>query len=244
MDDLTLTAPVDAQTLGLSPSARRVLSDIEEYWHDLGRAKRIPFRSEVDPARIDVALPHAFILQRVARGTGRVRVAGSRIDRVLGLDPRGMPLTAFFTPTGRATVSHWFAEVFDRPAIVELPLVAPRAIGRPRLTGAMILLPLAADDGTVSMAMGALVTEGVLGRGSRRFDVPDGTIRISPVELAAPAVATVPAPPEGSASREHKTSSREPVWPQTIVRRLGPLAGPAADAPEARRHLRLVVDNG
>ena len=231
MDDLTLTptAPGGSDTPCLNAASRRVLSDMEDYWQDLSRAKRIPFRSEVDPSRIDVALPHAFIVQRVGRGTGRIRVAGGRVESLLGMDPRGMPLTTFFTPPGRITIQHWFAEVFDRPAVVELPLVSGRGIGRPKVTGGMILLPLAAEDGSVSMAMGAMVTEGELGRTPRRFDVPDGLIRIAPVEVTAAAGPRVT--PEA----------------QEIVKRMGPLAGFGATGDPAssakRPYIRLVVDN-
>ena len=223
MDDQTAT-PTDSAAgprPRLAPGTRRILSDLEDYWCGLSRARRIPFRSEVDPGRIDVALPHSFIVQRVARGTGRIRVAGSRVEQVLGLDPRGMPLSAVFTPSGRVALGHWFAEVFDRPAIVELPLVSARGIGRPRLSGAMLLLPLAAEDGTVSMALGAMVTEGEIGRGPRRFDVPDGEIRIHGVE-----VPKLAAEPPRRAPVAHRMVTQTP-----------PLAVP-------RPYLRLVVDNG
>ena len=232
MDDLTAT-PTDQNGLkgkgldGLGANARRVLSDLEDYWRDLSRARRIPFRSEVNPSRIDIALPHAFILQRVAKGTGRVRVAGSRVESLLGMDPRGMPLTTFFTPPGRVAVQRWFSEVFDRPAIIELPLISNRGIGRPKLTGGMVLMPLAAEDGTVSMALGALVTEGEPGRAPRRFDVPDGQIRIEPV------------------AAEARPKSGLTPNAQNILRGLAPLAGPAAiDQAPAKPYLRLVVDNG
>ena len=232
MDDLTLT-PADptngSSAPCLSAPLRRVLSDMEDYWQDLSRAKRIPFRSEVDPSRIDVALPHAFIVQRVGRGTGRIRVAGGQVEALLGMDPRGMPLTTFFTPPGRVAIQHWFSEVFDRPAVVELPLASARGIGRPKLSGGMILLPLAAEDGSVSMALGALVTEGDRGRAPRRFDVPDGLIRLTPVDR------TVEPAPRLSPNA------------QEIVTGLGPLAGIAAVSgtaqPAEKPYLRLVVDN-
>ncbi len=191
MDDTTLTRDLTDGLPLVSPAADRVLRDLESYWQELSRSTRIPFRSDVDPRRIDAALPHAFVLQRVAEGVGRFRVAGAELETLLGMDPRGMPLSAFFTPAARLTLKHWFAMVFDRPALVELPLVSERRLGRPRLDGRLMILPLANEDGEVALAMGALVVSGNPGFGPRRFDIPDGFVRMEP---AAAEVTRRPAP--------------------------------------------------
>ncbi len=153
---------------------RTVLEELETYWRDLRGARRIPVRSDVDPLRIDSALPYAFILDRVAPGVGRLRVAGQKLSAFVGSEARGMPLTTFFTADARAMVMQQTELVFSRPALVEMPVVSARSLGRPKLTGRMLLLPLLGPDGHVSRALGAILTDGMIGRLPRRFDIPEG----------------------------------------------------------------------
>ncbi|WP_368183594.1 PAS domain-containing protein [Aestuariibius sp. HNIBRBA575] len=199
---------------------------LENYWQELKGARTLPFRSEVNPARIDDALPHAFILQRVSTSMGRVRVGGQQLNNLLGMDPRGMPLTTFFTPAGRMVVAEYLRRVFEDPAIVELPLFSPRTMGRPRLSGRMILLPMNGSDGQVSMAMGAIVTDGLTGRSPRRFEIPaEGFIRcdhVNDLKSVSPLAETP------SMNVIHGGRSRFQA------------KGPSAERPA----LRLIVNNG
>lgn len=169
---------VDFATIQLSAhhpiQGRTILEELETYWRDLRGARRIPVRSDVDPVRIDAALPYAFILDRVAPGVGRLRVAGQKLSAFVGMEARGMPLTSFFTADARDMVMQQTENVFSRPALVEMPLMSARSLGRPKLTGRMLLLPLLGPDGDVSRALGAILTDGMIGRLPRRFDIPDG----------------------------------------------------------------------
>ena len=164
---------------------RSILQELEQYWRDLRGARRIPVRSEVDPARIDSALPYAFILDRVAPGVGRLRVAGQKLSVLVGMDARGLPLTSFFSADARDLVMRQTELVFARPALVEVPLVSHRSLGRPKLAGKMLLLPLLGPDGDVSRALGAIFTDGMIGRTPRRFDV-DAALDIRCEELPEP----------------------------------------------------------
>lgn len=163
-------------------TATGMLADLERYWRALRGARRLPVRTEVDPARIDGALPHAFILERVAPGVARMRVAGQALADHLGMDPRGMPLSALFRHEARAALSDHVARLFDGPALIDLPLCMPRLLGRPRLAGRMLLLPLTDAEGAVTRALGAVAIEWRAGRGQRRFDIdPDCAPRIEPL---------------------------------------------------------------
>lgn len=205
----------------MAPASAHTLRTLESYWKELRGARTLPFRSDIDPVRIDDALPHAFILQRVSDSMGRVRVGGQRLSNLLGMDPRGMPLTTFFTPAGRMVVADYTRRVFDDPSIVELPLFSPRSIGRPKLLGRMMLLPLNGEDGTVSMAMGAIITEGTTGRSPRRFEVPtDGIMRCDPVL---------------------DMRSNKPMRSRMEI--VGSNTAPIKKGPSERPALRLVVDN-
>ena len=44
----------------------RALQELESYWRELRGARRLPVRTEVEPARIDAILPQSFILEHVA----------------------------------------------------------------------------------------------------------------------------------------------------------------------------------
>ena len=57
----------------------RLLAEVEAYWRGLSRDEALPERRAVDPSRIDSALSSCFVLERVAPGIGRIRVAGPRI---------------------------------------------------------------------------------------------------------------------------------------------------------------------
>ncbi|KAA9009189.1 PAS domain-containing protein [Histidinibacterium aquaticum] len=160
------------------------LRQMERYWTQLRGDRRLPQRRDVDPSKIEGALPWAFMMQRIAPGVGRVRVAGQRLEGILGTDPRGLPLTAFFAPSARETVTEHLTALFDDPAIAELPVVSRRGIARPHLSGRLLLLPLIGDDGLVSASLGALVVDGEPGSTPRRFEIGPGTLRCERVRSA------------------------------------------------------------
>ncbi|MDE0589607.1 PAS domain-containing protein [Halocynthiibacter sp. C4] len=145
------------------------ITEVRAYWEGLRQGQTVPRRSDVDPRGIQNALEYAFILERIAPRVARIRVAGSHLTDLLGMEVRGMPFTSFFTPSARAEMSCALEYVFEGPRIVELTASAERGIGRPPLTARIVLLPLKSDLGDVSRAMGVLVTRGKIGRTPRRF---------------------------------------------------------------------------
>ncbi len=214
-------------------TGRPILDELERYWRDLRGARRLPVRSEVDPARIDAALPHAFVIERVAPGIARLRVTGQKLNACLGMDARGMPLSTFFTPAARPMLATHLETVFDGPALVDLPLTSARGIGRPLLTGRLLLLPLLGSDGTVSRALGALMTDGMIGRAPRRFDIAPGDIRSEIIgELTRPRLALA----GGQEMAGQEMAGQEMAGQGRVAGPKGP------DAP--RPALRLVVSNG
>lgn len=216
---------------GESAEIRAVLDTLERYWRQIRRADRLPARTDVDPARIDTCLPHSFIVERVAPGVLRLRVAGSRLSDALGMEVRGMPLSALFLPEGRDVLAARIDEVFDGPRIMEFPVRSPRGLGRPAMAGRLLILPLLDGEGRVTRAMGAIMTEGAVGRGGRRFTIPAGAeIRSDPIDSPERALPLPEAPRLVEAAE-----APEPFrMPYQLRRR-----------PERRQgFLRLVVDNG
>lgn len=169
--------PVPESPIHLSSRGRTVgqsmLDDLEQYWRAIRGARWLPVRTDVNPAQIDAILPNSFIMERVAPGVGRLRVAGQSLNAVLGMEARGMPLSVFFTMKSRPVLATCLERVFDGPALVDMPISLPRTLTRSGTTGRLLILPLLGTDGVVSRALGALVMDGPLRQKGPQFAIPD-----------------------------------------------------------------------
>lgn len=169
------------------------LNRLEAYWRALRHARHIPSRNDIRPHEIDGALPHAFILQRVAPGVARMRVAGQQLHDLLKMDARGMPISTFFLPGSRDQIAGLVEQAFSEPAIIAVPLVSPGSIMRSAMTGTMLLLPLRDEAGQTSRVLGAIVTEGHRGTRPRRFDIAqNATIRVETLGVKLASVQSIP----------------------------------------------------
>lgn len=172
-----------------------ILQSLERYWQALRHAQRIPSRNDIEPSQIDRALPHAFILQRVAPGIARMRVAGQQLHDLLKMDARGMPISTFFLPDARDQIAELIEAAFTEPAIISVPLTSPGGLMRSDLTGTMLMLPLRDDKGETSRILGAIVTEGQTGSRPRRFEITGGApIRHQSLGLQLASVQSIPRP--------------------------------------------------
>lgn len=171
------------------------IAQVEAYWEALRGTRLLPKRSDIDPRGIEQSLENAFILERVAPGVARLRIAGTHLTELMGMEVRGMPVTALFSANARRQVSDLLEEVFQGPAIVTLTLRAAGGPGRPETEARMVLLPLKSDLGDVSRILGCLVNKGEIGLAPRRFDVVGHDLaRILPGPGDAPTAAVPPAP--------------------------------------------------
>ncbi len=225
------TASLRAVISGASETPRALtrhsaaMADFIAYWQRLRRGSDVPRRSDIDPRDIEPLLAYAFVAERIAPGLARMRIAGSHLTDLMGMEVRGMPVSAFITPTHRDALSRHLVQVFDQPAMLRLSLASE---GAPALTGEMLILPLRSDLGDISRALGCLVTEGNVGRGPRRLDITN--VQITPVEEAV---------------HTHERTSPEFGSPAS---RIVPVQGSSAEAPDAdaprrtgeRPYLRLI----
>lgn len=196
---------------------RSVLAELEQAWWNLARPDGVPYRRDVNAMMMGPALPYGFILERIAPGHGRMRVAGRKVSDLLGVEARGMPLSALMSAAGRPVLAEQLNAVFDTPALVDLPLEALRRNGFGRVCGRMLLLPLRGDEGEVNRALGAIVFDAAPVKVPVRCMVPEKqTWRIEPFRLARSGLKAI----EGAERR--------------------PLPRPAETGPR----LRLVVNNG
>lgn len=173
-DDFVLTNPL-------------ALIELENYWNSLPKTGGLPRRRDVDPSALTGVLEHCFVLERVAPGMARFRVAGRAIGEVLGMEPRGLPLSTAFKTTSRGALAAYLESVFSGPNRVELSLESPRKIGQPRLQGKILMLPLLDEAGQVTRAIGVLVMSGQRGSGGRQLRITqEASPRVEPI-ITAPA---------------------------------------------------------
>ncbi len=156
---------------GSGGSRFAMLAEVRAYWEGLRDGGSLPARDHIDPRGIAGALENTFLLERVAPGVARFRIAGMQLHDLMGMDVRGMPMSALFEPAARNRLADGIEGVFSDPAVLELWLEAERGIGRPSLEGRMILLPLVGSKGETDLALGCLAMEGALGRAPRRFAI-------------------------------------------------------------------------
>ena len=177
------------------------ISVVRAYWEALRAGRDVPYRSEIDPRGIESALEHTFVLERIAPRIARFRLAGVHLCDLMGMEVRGMPVTAFFAPPARAEIESILGRVFDGPETAELTLAGDVAPGRPQLDARMLFLPMKSDLGDVSRALGCLVASGPVGRTPRRFEITAARVRptrdaadIRPAPVMAPVMAPFMAP--------------------------------------------------
>lgn len=154
------------------------------YWEALRAGRQVPLRSEVDPRGIEGALEYAFILEGIAPGVTRFRLSGTHLNDLMGMEVRGMPLTAFITPEHRDEMARVTRQVLSAPATAEITLAADPGVGRPPLMGKLLMLPMKSDAGEINRVLGCLVTNGQAGRTPRRFAITD--CRVTPLPAPAP----------------------------------------------------------
>ena len=94
----TLGGPTD----GGEAAMRAMLEEVRAYWQGLRVGDALPLRDQIDPRGLRGALHGAFLIERIAPGIGRLRIAGMNFTDLLGMDGRGMPLSALFDPMSRA----------------------------------------------------------------------------------------------------------------------------------------------
>ncbi|MBL8563745.1 MAG: PAS domain-containing protein [Gemmobacter sp.] len=163
--------PTDGGDDPASRQMRAMLAEVRAYWEGLRDGPALPRRDQIDPRGLRGALQGTFLLERIAPGVGRLRIAGMNFADLLGMDGRGMPLSALFDPMSRNRLGTLLDACFLRPATLELTLGCETGLGRPALSARMILLPVACDDGRGEMALGCLALSGQIGRQPRRLGI-------------------------------------------------------------------------
>ena len=147
------------------------LQAVRGYWQALRHGEGVPRRADIDPRGMVDSLERIFLIERIAAGQARFRLAGMHLADLMGMDLRGMPLSALFDASARARLANALEQVFAASCLLEIAMEAERGLGRKSMSGRMIVLPLQGDAQEPALALGCLVTEGAIGRVPRRFAI-------------------------------------------------------------------------
>ncbi|MDF0594949.1 PAS domain-containing protein [Psychromarinibacter halotolerans] len=165
------------------------IAQVDAYWEGLRQGRLMPDRAEVDPRGMDTALEYAFLMEHVAPGIARVRISGMHLRDLLGMEVRGMPLTAFFLPEARERIQKAVEAVVTTPQVADISLSGQRGIGRPALPARLFLAPLTNTEGRGNpRILACLESHGEIGRAPRRFTVDQVQMRriVATAEPSAP----------------------------------------------------------
>jgi len=154
------------------PAVERIVA----YWEGLRDGRPFPARAEVDPRGLGDAIANAFLVERIAPGEVRLRIAGRHPCDLMGMEVQGMPLSALFAAPARERLAGCLAQLFELPARLRLELAGSGVAGC-RLTAEMHLLPLADRDGRPTRALGALASSGIPPAPPCRFVIRDASAR-------------------------------------------------------------------
>lgn len=167
---LPMTARVLRLPFARAPEAPDfpVVRAVQAHWEDLRAGRAAPARSEVDPRSMAACLDKVFVAELIAPGVARVRLAGQHLAELIGMEPRGMPLSVLFEGAGREELASALRQV-QQGARVVLPLRSDKAMGQPVMDGMLALMPLTDSAGRMTRVLGVLETLGPVGRAPRRF---------------------------------------------------------------------------
>ncbi|MCW8842095.1 MAG: PAS domain-containing protein [Rhodobacteraceae bacterium] len=140
------------------------LKRIEAYWQSLRdvtpQGDGLPMRAEMDPRGIGTDLGHAFILERIAPGVFKIRVAGCLLTEMMGGQAHGLPFSRAFGRDAHDALAKVLQETCDRPAIARVSLAASRIGLQAGCVGEMRLFPLRPDAHGTARLLGALAFAG------------------------------------------------------------------------------------
>ncbi|MEO1293004.1 MAG: PAS domain-containing protein [Pseudomonadota bacterium] len=124
-----------------------------DYWDSLRQGRAAPYRSEVNPREISHLLENTFILEQIASGKARYRLAGTRLCSQFGMELRGMNALAMWHGECRRQVRTMISKVIEEPTVAHLTCTVETRSGY--LFGAEFLyLPMRADNGEMTRILG------------------------------------------------------------------------------------------
>ncbi len=126
-----------------------------EYWSDLRGGRAAPYKSEVTARGIGRTLAsNTFILENLADGAKRFRLAGSGLHDIFGLELRGMSAQAIMQQESRTRMQSLMNDCLAAPAVCLFTCKA-EAQGGATLSLEIILAPLRSDFDQMNRILGS-----------------------------------------------------------------------------------------
>ena len=147
-----------------------ILACLFDYWEDLRGPREAPRRSEIDPRRIKAALNHTFIVEKTRFGGSRFRLAGTEVCDLMGMELRGMLLTALFDQTGQEELKLILKDIYYSASVYEFRLTSFQA-GYRKVGAKMVLLPLTDDNDKITRIFGGIKLDRELLRPPVHFEI-------------------------------------------------------------------------
>ena len=145
-----------------------LVAKVCDHWSSLRSRHALPARGALDPGKMTDTLPHVFLAEYVSPRVARIRLCGHAVEDVMGMDLRGMPLTALFSDAARAEIMAALEQVGHGVRAI-LALQAEPGFGQPKMIAQLALMPLTGADGRITHVLGVLERHGQIGRRPRRF---------------------------------------------------------------------------
>lgn len=155
-----------------------MLSSLKSYWERLRAGRIAPYRAEIDPRQFESALENMFILEKLGPDNMRIRLAGTKICEMMGMEVRGMQPGFLIDEPDRVRFDRLLGVVMGEPAIAELRLAARHRAGTYRAT--MLLMPLRSDFGDINRVIGCTSGEGEFFAPPLAFTIED--VAVTPIE--------------------------------------------------------------
>ncbi|MGB7318548.1 MAG: PAS domain-containing protein [Planktotalea sp.] len=187
---------LDHSAFSDAPDRFPACRDLLAYWEALRGSRQMPARAEFDPRGIEQTLACSFVGEKVAPSVVRIRVAGSVMSEALGMDVRGMPITAFFDPASRDVLAEATRDLLGSPAMVTIDLSARRRFSLSPIRARMLLLPMSDASGQVTRLVGCLDIEGGLDKTPRRFQITSLSRKEISGDAPTPSAPFVPLAPK------------------------------------------------
>ena len=118
------------------------LREIERYWQQLRGSFLLPQSGNLKAEDLKPYLSNIFIADKIAPGLVQIKTAGTGISARLGMDLRGMPLSALFRAQARGSLASAVHATLDTPEVTRLTLHAATNPLMPAIAAKMLLLPL------------------------------------------------------------------------------------------------------
>lgn len=117
------------------------LAQVRAYWEGLRSGGEVPDRSRLDPRGLAGVLDRIFLAEGIGRGLVQVRIAGSALGALAGMDLRGLPLSCVFAAPARPVLAATLEGVLGGRSLAELDVVPERGAHQ-AATARLLLLPL------------------------------------------------------------------------------------------------------